>query len=265
MSIIIIIIIILILLNLYYFNIKIADSFESSSKPDKPAKSAKKTKMTSSKNDYLDNLFYDRYLDRMNIYNRDKKFNEIPLTTQSNTPIEFRRLSNSSKNDLNNKQYYNNRYNPKSCSPFYDKNLYDYHQSDDNPRLKPTYPCPSDKSNFLHGGNLISNISTNEDAYGDDDYKFESMINKENTDKDSIVKNKIANIQNSINESYAADGCLGDDGMVKMQLYLGDKNRQAINNKMKIDKNTLIPFVSEELDDNESRIWWDNQDLEQYM
>jgi hypothetical protein len=220
--------------------------------------------------EYLDNLTKDRYVMNMNDYLRDENFNKIPLTTQSNMPIEFRNNIKYDKDAITSQPYYGAWHNEKPCSPFYNQiPRYDVNQTDDDPRLKPTYPCnmpnSSKPSKHSSGGNLISNISIDEDIYDEWDSKLENSVNEKFTNKSAEKKTAQANMQNSINELYLKDGCLGDDQMTSMQLYIGDRNRKAINNRTKFDKTSLLPYVSEELEDNENRVWWENENLEQYM
>ena len=66
------------------------------------------------------------------------------------------------------------------------------------------------------------------------------------------------NVRTSINRLYMDSICPGDDRLYKKAQDVAIRNRDAINNRCKFDRNSLSPYVSEELVDNENRDWWCN-------
>jgi len=65
---------------------------------------------------------------------------------------------------------------------------------------------------------------------------------------------------------YRGDVCRGDQRMAESMRAIGMRAQEATLNRAAFDKRTLLPFVAEELDANENRQWWDdNQDLDAEM
>jgi hypothetical protein len=57
----------------------------------------------------------------------------------------------------------------------------------------------------------------------------------------------------------------GDDKLMSKMQHLSLKNKEAIIIRAGFNKYSLVDYFNEELNDHENSIWWDNQDLEQYM
>jgi hypothetical protein len=65
---------------------------------------------------------------------------------------------------------------------------------------------------------------------------------------------------------YGGDLCRGDQRIVEKMKDSSMHAQQAIINRASFNKNSLLPFVGEELAANENSEWWvDNQDLEARM
>lgn len=55
----------------------------------------------------------------------------------------------------------------------------------------------------------------------------------------------------------------GDDALTTQMLHMGSKNKEAIINRAMYSKNSLIPYLEEELNQYENAYgWWDDGDLE---
>jgi hypothetical protein len=54
----------------------------------------------------------------------------------------------------------------------------------------------------------------------------------------------------------------GDDSLTYRMYDMGQKNKHAIMNRAMWDKNSLIPYLEEELRDHANSIWWDDETLE---
>lgn len=58
----------------------------------------------------------------------------------------------------------------------------------------------------------------------------------------------------------------GDDAYTAATLHLSKKAKEAFNFQSRWGVNSLRPWIAQELDDNENKIWYeDNTDLDQYM
>lgn len=55
----------------------------------------------------------------------------------------------------------------------------------------------------------------------------------------------------------------GDDKLAYRMYDLGQKNKQAITNRALWNKNSLLPYIEQELRDHSNSIWWDDETLEQ--
>lgn len=65
---------------------------------------------------------------------------------------------------------------------------------------------------------------------------------------------------------YQGDLCRGDQRIAEKMREIGQHAQQSIINRVAFHKNSLTPYVSEELDANENVDWWtDNQDLDAEM
>ncbi len=54
----------------------------------------------------------------------------------------------------------------------------------------------------------------------------------------------------------------GDDNLTYRMYDMGQKNKHAIINRAMWDKNSLIPYLEEELRTHANSIWWDDETLE---
>jgi len=60
-------------------------------------------------------------------------------------------------------------------------------------------------------------------------------------------------------------GSLGDNIIAHHMKHVSNKNRVAIDNFARQNKNTNINYLKGELDEHANSIWWDNDELEQEM
>ena len=125
-------------------------------------------------------------------------------------------------------------------------------------RMKNKKIIPQMKSNdFIKnktsdsGGKLVNKVSRNEK-----DDEMMSYINRPNVD-DEIDKQRHMKLQENITKLYMNDVVPGDDRLYKKEQHISIKNKRALDAKAKYDKNSLVPWVSQELNDAENSRWWD--------
>ncbi len=54
----------------------------------------------------------------------------------------------------------------------------------------------------------------------------------------------------------------GDDNLTYRMHEMGQKNKQAMDNRAMFDKNSFLPYIEEELRSHSNSIWWDDETLE---
>lgn len=54
----------------------------------------------------------------------------------------------------------------------------------------------------------------------------------------------------------------GDDSLTSRMMNMGKKNKEAIINRAMWNKNSLLPYLEDELRMHSESIWYDNEDLE---
>ena len=81
-------------------------------------------------------------------------------------------------------------------------------------------------------------------------------------DKDmNVVKDDFV-YKDYIKKMYINDICVGDEKLAKKMNHQSRKHKDSINYRASYDKNSLKPFVENELEHASNMRWWDNQDLE---
>lgn len=88
-------------------------------------------------------------------------------------------------------------------------------------------------------------------------------INLEN----KLFKEKYKNLDNSVSinqqfNNYEEPHLTGDELIANKMAHMSTKNRNAIHNRVRFTSNNFRKYFQEELDENEDRVWWETDLLE---
>ena len=78
------------------------------------------------------------------------------------------------------------------------------------------------------------------------------------------IKDDLSDVKSlyNLNAYNNGDNLTGDDKLLNKMIDISLRNKQAIDNRMRLNSRTLLPYIEPEINIHEHSIWWDDETLE---
>lgn len=89
-------------------------------------------------------------------------------------------------------------------------------------------------------------------------------LKKEMHDNDILEHNKmmLRNFDMPYKSVEYTNTLTGDDQLVNKMIHMSSINKRSIENRAKLNKHSVLPYLESELQSHEASVWWDDETLE---